>query len=245
MIKFANSENKQVWQSESQSKEITSSKMQVFPRFCIDCGSPLELGDVFCSECGSKIEQIESVVEVEVNEENIVEKNPVHISSDRMASILQTNKIKSGDFSDEFTKPDLSLLINGIETEEQKAIKQLEEKAKILGYYIHTNLYMTQYLIIENIQNDNVKASVKTTFSNGGYSTEFYEGTLSGNELRLHMVDSDLHPPPTELKFLDNGIIPVNYTICTSEQFDGVIDDEKISGAFKGHYSKTVVFKKC
>ena len=159
MIKFANSENKQVWQSESQSKEITSSKMQVFPRFCIDCGSPLELGDVFCSECGSKIEQIESVVEVEVNEENIVEKNPVHISSDRMASILQTNKIKSGDFSDEFTKPDLSLLINGIETEEQKAIKQLEEKAKILGYYIHRNSYMTQYLIIENIQNDNDDSS--------------------------------------------------------------------------------------
>ena len=162
-----------------------------------------------------------------------------------MASILETNKIKSGDFSDEFTKPDLSLLINGIETEEQKIIKQLEEKAKILGYYIHKNSYMTQYIIIENIQNDNVKASVKTTFSNGGYSTEFYEGTLSGNELHLHMVDSDLHPPPTELKFLDNGIIPVNYTIYTSEQFDGVIDDEKISGAFKGHYSKTVVFKKC
>ena len=98
---------------------------------------------------------------------------------------------------------------------------------------------------IKNIQNDNVKASVKTTFSNGGYSAESYEGTLSGNELHLHMVDSDLHPPATELKFLDNGIIPVNYTIYTSEQFDGVIDDEKISGAFKGHYSKTVVFKKC
>lgn len=245
MINFANSENKQVWQSESQSKELTSSKMQVFPRFCIDCGSPLELGDVFCSECGSKIEQIESVVEVEVNEENIVEKNPVHISSDRMASILQTNKIKSGDFSDEFTKPDLSLLINGIETEEQKAIKQLEEKAKILGYYIHRNSYMTQYLIIENIQNDNVKAAVKTTFSNGGYSTEFYEGTLSGNELHLHMVNSDLHPPATELDFSENSIKPVRYIIQVSENFDGIIYENTISGMFKGQFNNSVVFKKC
>ena len=245
MIKFANSENKQVWQSESQSKERTSSKMQVFPRFCIDCGSPLELGDVFCSECGSKIEQIESVVEVEVNEENIVEKNPVNISSDRMASILETNKIKSGDFSDEFTKPDLSLLINGIETEEQKSIKQLEEKTKLLGYYIHTNSYMTQYLIIENIQNDNVKASVKTTFSNGGYSTEFYEGTLSGNELHLHMMDSDLHPPATELDFSGNSIKPVRYIIQVSENFDGIIYENTISGMFKGQFNNSVVFKKC
>ena len=245
-MSFLNSSDNQFCKAKknSQKKDLISSKLQPYVKFCTNCGHQLEADDLFCDECGTKNEQVESVIIEETKEKNI-EKNPVNISSDRMASILETNKIKSGDFSDEFTKPDLSLLINGIETEEQKSIKQLEEKTKLLGYYIHTNSYMTQYLIIENIQNDNVKASVKTTFSNGGYSTEFYEGTLSGNELHLHMVDSDLHPPPTELKFLDNGIIPVNYTIYTSEQFDGVIDDEKISGAFKGHYSKTVVFKKC
>ena len=245
-MSFLNSSDNQFCKGKknSQKKDFISSKLKPYAKFCTNCGHQLEADDLFCDECGTKIEQVESVI-IEETKEKSIEKNPVNISSDRMASILETNKIKSGDFSDEFTKPDLSLLINGIETEEQKTIKQLEEKAKILGYYIHTNSYMTQYLIIENIQNDNVKASVKTTFSNGGYSTEFYEGTLSGNELHLHMVDSDLHPPPTELKFLDNGIIPVNYTIYTSEQFDGVIDDEKISGAFKGHYSKTVVFKKC
>ena len=245
-MSFLNSSDNQFCKAKknSQKKDFISSKLQPYAKFCTNCGHQLEADDLFCDECGTKIEQVESVIIEETKEKNI-EKNPVNISSDRMASILETNKIKSGDFSDEFTKPDLSLLINGIETEEQKAKKQLEEKAKLLGYYIHTNSYMTQYLIIENIQNDNVKASVKTTFSNGGYSAEFYEGTLSGNELHLHMVDSDLHPPPTELKFLDNGIIPVNYTIYTSEQFDGVIDGEKISGAFKGHYSKTVVFKKC
>lgn len=243
MMKFADSENKKVQLSESNTKENSSSKMQVFPKYCIECGSPLELGDVFCSECGSKIQQ-EEVVSIE-KEESIVEEKTVSISSDRMASILQTNKLKAGELSEDFTKPDLSLLINGIETEEQKAIKQLEEKTKLLGYYIHTNSYMTQYLIIENIQNDNVKASVKTTFSNGGYSTEFYEGTLSGNELHLHMVDSDLHPPASELDFSGNSIKPIRYVIQVSENFDGIVSENTISGMFKGHFNNSVVFKKC
>ena len=67
MMKFADSENKKVQLSESKTKEITSSKMQVFPKYCIECGSPLELGDVFCSECGSKIQQ-EEVVSIEKEE---------------------------------------------------------------------------------------------------------------------------------------------------------------------------------
>ena len=242
-MKFADSENKKVQLSESKTKEITSSKMQVFPKYCIECGSPLELGDVFCSECGSKIQQ-EEVVLIE-KEESIIEEKTVSISSDRMASILQTNKLKAGELSEDFIKPDLSLLINGIETEEQKSIKQLEEKTKLLGYYIHTNSYMSQYLIIENIQNDNVKASVKTTFSNGGYSTEFYEGTLSGNELHLHMVDSDLHPPASELDFSGNSIKPIRYVIQVSENFDGIVSENTISGMFKGQFNNSVVFKKC
>lgn len=245
-MSFLNSSDNQFCKAKknSQKKDLISSKLQPYAKFCTNCGHQLEADDLFCDECGTKIEQVESVIIEETKEKNI-EKNPVNISSDRMASILETNKIKSGDFSDEFTKPDLSLLINGIETEEQKTIKQLEEKNKLLGYYVHKNSYMTQYLIIENIEGKNVFATIRTTFENGGYSTEFYQGLLNNNEIHLSMVDSDLHPPPTELKFLDNGIIPVNYTIYTSEQFDGIIDDEKISGAFKGHYSKTVVFKKC
>ncbi len=243
MMKFADSENKKVQLSESKTKEITSSKMQVFPKYCIECGSPLELGDVFCSECGSKIQQ-EEVVSIE-KEENIIEEKTVSISSDRMASILQTNKLKAGELSEDFIKSNLLFLNNGIETEEQKAIKQLEEKTKLLGYYIHRNSYMTQYLIIENIQNDNVKASVKTTFSNGGYSTEFYEGILSGNELHLHMVDSDLHPPASELDFSGNSIKPIRYVIQVSENFDGIVSENTISGMFKGQFNNSVVFKKC
>lgn len=243
MMKFADSENKKVQLSELNTKEITSSKMQVFPKYCIECGSPLELGDVFCSECGSKIQQ-EEVVSIE-KEESIIEEKTVSISSDRMASILQTKKLKAGELSEDFIKSNLLLLINGIETEEQKSIKQLEEKTKLLGYYIHRNSYMTQYLIIENIQNDNVKASVKTTFSNGGYSTEFYEGTLSGNELHLHMVDSDLHPPVSELDFSGNSIKPIRYVIQVSENFDGIVSENTISGMFKGQFNNSVVFKKC
>ena len=59
MMKFVDSENRQVQQPKSKTKEVAPSKMQVFPKFCIDCGSPLELGDIFCSECGSKIQEEE------------------------------------------------------------------------------------------------------------------------------------------------------------------------------------------
>ena len=244
MMKFVDSENRQVQQPKSKTKEVAPSKMRVFPKFCIDCGSPLELGDIFCSECGCKIQEEEFVVSIERNVE-VIEENPVIILSDRMASILQTNKLKVGEFSEDFIKPDLSIFANGIETDEQKAIKQLEEKAKFLRYYVYKNSYMTQYLIIENIENDNVRASVKTTFSNGGYSTEFYEGTLSEKKLLLEMVASDLHPPTPDLEFSGNSIKPVRYVIQTSEHFAGIIGKNEITGTFTGHFSDSVVFRKC
>ena len=245
-MSFLNSSDNQFCKAKknSQKKDLISSKLQPYAKFCTNCGHQLEADDLFCDECGTKIEQVESVIIEETKEKNI-EKNPVNISSDRMASILETNKLKSGEIEEEQRQSSISAISIITETNEEKAKKQLEETAKILGYYVHKNSYMTQYLIIENIEGKNVFATIRTTFENGGYSTEFYQGLLNNNEIHLSMVDSDLHPPPTELKFLDNGIIPVNYTIYTSEQFDGVIDDEKISGAFKGHYSKTVVFKKC
>lgn len=245
-MSFLNSSDNQFCKAKknSQKKDLISSKLQPYAKFCTNCGHQLEADDLFCDECGTKIEQVESVIIAETEEKNI-EEHPLSISSDRMASILETNKIKSGEIEEEQRKTAISAISIVTETKDVKAKKELEEKAKLLGYYVHKNSYMTQYLIIENIEGKNVFATIRTTFEKGGYSTEFYQGLLNNNEIHLHLVDSDLHPPPTELKFLDNGIIPVNYTIYTSEQFDGVIDDEKISGAFKGHYSKTVVFKKC
>mgnify|MGYP003305578526 CR=1 FL=1 len=100
-------------QHEPKTKENSSSKMQVFPKYCIECGSPLELGDVFCSECGSKIQQ-EEVVSIE-KEESIIEEKTVSISSDRMASILQTKKLKAGELSEDFIKSNLLFLNNGID----------------------------------------------------------------------------------------------------------------------------------
>ena len=244
-MSFLNSSDNQFCKAKknSQKKDLISSKLQPYAKFCTNCGHQLEADDLFCDECGTKIEYEE--VGVKAEDDKQTEEKSVVISSDRMASIIQTNKIKTGESNEILSEHALSTLYSITETNEEKEKKQLEEKAKILGYYVHKNSYMTQYLIIENIEGKNVFATIRTTFENGGYSTEFYQGLLNNNEIHLSMVDSDLHPPPTELKFLDNGIIPVNYTIYTSEQFDGVIDDEKISGAFKGHYSKTVVFKKC
>ena len=76
-------------------------------------------------------------------------------------------------------------------------------------------------------------------------STEFYEGILSGNELHLHMVNSDLQPPATELDFSGNSIKPLRYIIQVSENFDGIINENTISGMFKGQFNNSVVFKKC
>lgn len=232
------SKKEQFQQAENSPQKIdfTSSKLQSYSKFCTNCGSPLEAGDIFCSECGSKIEQDESVVSIEDDKE-IAEKKSVDISPDRMASILQTNKIKLGEIPDDFAKPDLSILIDGIEAKEQKA--------KILGYYVYKNSYMTQYLVIESIQEKIITASVKTTYLKGGYSTEFYTGTLSGKELHLRMIDSDLHPPPSELQFSFNCVKPVHYMIKISEKFDGIVEENEISGSFSGHFSDFVVFRKC
>ena len=213
-------------------------------RFCTNCGSKLELGDVFCDECGSKIEQDENLVILE-EDNKIFEKNPIEISSDRMASIIQTNKMKQGEVDEDFIESTLSAISSVTETKEVKIQKELEEKAKLLGYYVFKDSFMTQYLIIENINGNNVKASVKTTFTNGGYSTEFYEGVLFGDELHLNIVDYDLHPPTAEMQFYFNTPKIVNYTIQLSEKFDGIINKNEITGSFSGHFSKSLVFKKC
>ena len=56
---------------------------------------------------------------------------------------------------------------------------------------------------------------------------------------------SDLHPPATELDFSDNSIKPIRYVIQVSENFDGIVNENTISGMFKGQFNNSVVFKKC
>ncbi len=238
MMKFSAYNNAEFLKSEN------SIQKQSSVRFCTNCGKPLEEGDVFCDECGNKIEQEENSIIIE-EDSQIFEQKPIEISSDRMASIIQTNKIKSGETDVDFINSTLSTISAVTETKEIKVKKELEELAKLLGYYVYRDSYMTQYLIIEQIDGNNVKASVKTTFSNGGYSTEFYEGTLSGDKIYLTMYDADLHPPSAEIQFTFNIPKIINFKIETSEKFNGTINENQISGSFSGHFCKSLVFKKC
>ena len=220
-------------------------------RFCTNCGSPLEADDFFCSECGNKIELDESTVNVAsvakiedngTDNPSSEEHASVVISPDRLASILQTNRIKTGEEIDESRR--LHRLPGSLEKIGQVEKAKLKETA-VSGYYVHEDSDMTQYLVIDTIQGNYIKASVKTLFANGGYSCEFYEGNLSGDDLHLHIVDSDLHPPPDELVFFSGSAQRIHHIINLSENFDGIVNDKKIIGSFAGHFNKYVVFRKC
>lgn len=174
------------------------------PRFCIYCGAPLEDGDVFCCECGSRIETEASKIVP-----------AAEISSDRMASIMETQQIKAGIITDKFRKS-----------------KFLERTKTLLpGYYVYEGQYMTQHLSIDEVQGNSVRATVKTNFRNLSYSTEFYEGSFSDGRLVLHITTSDLHPI-------------TGFSIMLSEGFTGEVVENSISGIFTGEFSNSVVFKK-
>jgi len=222
-----------------QKRDITSPGKNGYARFCTNCGTPLEKDDLFCSECGNKIELEENVVAIEENQSDILqEEKPVNISKDRMSSILETQNLKKGIKNNTAKKKDLPELLK---------IKTLPElkTVNLNGNYVSYDSYMTQYLTIESIQESIVKASIKTIFDKGGYSTEFYQGTFVDNHLHLSMVDSDLHPLPDDfIPFLGENNT-VHHTIKTSEVFDGIVNDDIITGSYAGQFSKTVTFKKC
>ncbi len=213
-----------------QKKDITSPGKNGYTRYCTNCGAPLEEGDLFCSECGNKIELEEDVV--------AIEEKPVNISKDRMSSILETQNLKKGIINNTAKKKDVPELLK------IKNLPQLKT-VNLSGNYVSYDTYMTQYLTIESIQENIVKASIKTIFDKGGYSTEFYQGTFVDNHLHLSMVDSDLHPLPDDfIPFLGENNT-VHHTIKTSEVFDGIVNGDIITGSYAGQFSKNVTFKKC
>lgn len=240
MMKFS-SEQSPLSKKNTLKNTNTSFGEQIHGRFCTNCNSPLEDDDLFCSECGCKIEQEESAIIIEDDEE-VKEQTPVFISPDRMASILQTNRMKEGIIEDDFRNvhPFNDIVVKAIQTK-----NAIEKKSSLLGHYVHRDKYMTQYFIIESIQGNCVKALVKTLFDNGSYSTEFYEGTLSDGNLHLQIVDSDLHPLPDELQFFFGTMQMVHHSIKLSENFVGIVREDAILGSFSGQFSKAVVFRKC
>lgn len=208
-------------------------------KFCIHCGFPIEEGNCFCTECGAKIAEETEKAEKETDSvENITEKNTTQqslkISADRMASIKETELVKSGKVADEFKKRKTELLQQQEEIENQKRELKNRETELLYGNYAYTYHQGTMYLSIENIIGSKVSATIKTDFLNvnSGYAIEKYSGTFIDNRLELYLTNADLYPSPGRI-------------IYKSYSFSGTFSDNKIPGELKGqHDPMSVVFEK-
>ena len=218
------------------SKKIQDSKC--FPtsptkRVCSHCGAELDDDNLFCIECGAKIEPL--VQEMAQNRAQEIAANKEtsndEIPSDRMASIFETTKIKAGEIPSELKK--LNPLAEApLSNTRAISLSAPQKKSLSPGSYVYNGQNMTQYLFINEIRGNIVSAFVKTNFTNLSYSTEFYEGTIIEDKIRLHIVNSDLHPA-------------AGFSIRLSEHFDGTVREKSISGNFTGEFSSSAIFIKC
>lgn len=229
----AQSQNEDTVKKTQSNSKIVKTERQ---NFCIHCGSPLEEGNDFCTECGKRIEN-EFVYEEDTEKESVAESrslSPSKIASDRMASIKETEQVKS---------------IGGInlfkqakeKTEVSKSTEQAKSPLKT-GWYIHKDKKRTKYLIIESVVGNSVTATVKTLFSDGSYKTEHYTGSLLGDSLSLRVWKTDLHPLPDERWETQSHITTVTHTILICNNFSGTVSEDKIAGNFSGEFSAFIVF---
>lgn len=260
MFQFANNENNALAEpveatERKQNPQFNNIRTER-PKFCIHCGARLEDENDFCTECGAKIEA--EVFESEENAENCEnqsestkQKYPVPaISSDRMASIAETTARKFGAKADEFKK-----LQQTSQTEKGLTIqsKTASSKNKLINaMYVHKDSQKTMYLEIQNVNGKNVRASIKTLFSNGGYATEIYMGTIDGDEISLTISDYDLHPLPkeTQTSYSETSTkISVHtrtttHNILVGTSFSGIVTEDTISGTFSGEFTGFCVFRR-
>ena len=75
-----------------------------------------------------EIEKVDEPEDIDIENNEIKEEYPIEISSDRMASIIQTNKIKSGEIDEDFINSTLSAISSVTETKEVKVQKELEQQ---------------------------------------------------------------------------------------------------------------------
>lgn len=235
---FAQAQSKNTAENQKRQEEFRQIRNER-PKFCIHCGAPLEDEDEFCTECGEKIENELAVEETVEATASSTEIQPAQkIISDRLASIRETALVKSGGVIDEFRK-------NKIEAEKKNQISVAESKSALkTGYYVHKDSEKTQYLIIESICGCYVTASVKSTFNNGGYSTEHYTGTINCDNIELSVSETDLHPLPNKRLETMTDITTVTHSIKVSEHFSGTVFENRITGNFSGHFNQYVTFVK-
>lgn len=236
-------------------------------RFCTNCGTRLEDGDLFCVECGAKVEkETEEISSINVEKNNSVEaKNLLlKIPQDRLNAILEGREERKSNFTDEIRKFSGEDIISYAEllrrskwevstlSNNQKCIKSSKDKNKqLLGYYVHKDSEMSEYIVIKNIDGNQVSGIVLDRFTDGAYGNETFTGTLIGDSLELQIISADLHPcakiSRTYLK--DNQVIKQTVTqiIIENIEFSGILTEEKIAGTWKRKNGKSVFlsYTKC
>jgi hypothetical protein len=254
MFQFANNENQKKRHSEQSEESSQFNNIHTErPQFCIHCGARLEDENDFCTECGAKIElEVFESEESKENQSKVPEqKSPVPvISSDRMASIAETNARKVGQNAGNLKKFQQCAW-----TEKGLAIQNKTTSAKnklINKMYVHKDSAITMYLKILDINGDRIQASIKSIFENGSYATENYTGTLNGEEISLNIVDYDLHPLPdeTQTSYSETSTQILvcrsitSHEILVGDSFSGIVSEDTIAGTFSGEFSGFCVFNR-
>lgn len=237
--------------AKSKSKEQEDNEViELSEIFCTNCGAKLPEGSFFCDECGTKVESEEetSANTEKVNEpaENLTSKK-IEISKDRM------NAIKYGrdNFKPTFSR-DFKLFNRENEKKELALTKEKteSEKRKILGYYTRTDKELTEYIVIENVNGTSISGYVNLQFYDSSYGKHFFEGEISGDNLSIKIINSDLHPLPDQREVSKDGdFFTTTITKTTIKQrynFSGTIDEGTIAGTWTGdRLEKFTVYKKC
>lgn len=193
-------------------------------------------------EDGAKIE--EELLETDESEDSKESKQTAQpqISSDRMASILETAKVKMGGAKDEMREQkENSQHGNSLSVLTESTSQNLK---KHLGYYVYENSDMTMHLILNDVNGSSVTATVRTRFSDGGYSTENYSGVMNEDGLMLEITNYDLHPLPAETITTETSQITKTHKIKVGNKFIGHFRDNGIFGKFEGEFSGFVIFRK-
>ena len=194
------------------------------PKFCVHCGAPLEDDDDFCTECGQKIES--EIVAEEKSAARKEKRAESKISSDRMASIKETERVKEAGAVNLFKE-------NKEKAQDASKTKIAKSEAKAAatlktGWYICDCSDHRSYLIIESAAGGSVRATLKATFYEGDYATSYWTGTLVGDSLSLSVQEKDLHPLPEQRWETFTSVTTITNSILVCNHFSGTVFPDKI-----------------
>ena len=170
-------------------------------RFCTECGARLDEHDLFCTECGAK-------VDVELGGISGGASACPAVSSDRMASILETAKIKQGKITDEM----------------RSALHK-----RRTGDYVFRGAGITMHLMFDEIAGESIHATMKADMSDGSSCTVTYSGTIHGDDFSMHVTGKNLHPAPKRITRESGSLEEETTVINVTQHVSGSFVDDGVT----------------